>query len=147
MHDPDDRLRTQPSLPGEPEPAPATAVLALAQPVRAPDGSTVHPLLRATRGSIARFELAAGQVSRAVAHRCVEELWYVVQGTGRMWRRQGADESVVTLAAGTALTIPVGTAFQFRADAGGPLVAIGVTMPPWPGDDEAMVVPGHWPAA
>jgi mannose-6-phosphate isomerase-like protein (cupin superfamily) len=23
---------------------------------------------------------------------------------------------------------------------------VGVTMPPWPGDDEAYEVPGEWPA-
>ena len=28
----------------------------------------------------------------------------------------------------------------------GPLAAVGVTMPPWPGDDEAYKVPGAWPA-
>ena len=25
------------------------------------------------------------------------------------------------------------------------LAAVGVTMPPWPGDDEAYEVPGAWP--
>ena len=32
-------------------------------------------LLRLGRGSMAHFELAPGRVSRAVAHRAVEELW------------------------------------------------------------------------
>jgi hypothetical protein len=36
--------------------------------------------------------------------------------------------------------------FQFRADGDGPLAAVGVTMPPWPGDHEAYHVPGPWPA-
>ncbi len=39
----------------------------------APDGSAVRVLLRLARGSMAHFELAAGQVSRAVAHRHVDE--------------------------------------------------------------------------
>jgi hypothetical protein len=47
---------------------------------------------------------------------------------------------------GTCLSIPAGTHFQFRADAAGPLTAVGVTMPPWPGEDEAYEVPGEWPA-
>ena len=34
----------------------------------APDGSDVRVLLRLGRGSMAHFELAAGRVSRAVAH-------------------------------------------------------------------------------
>jgi hypothetical protein len=35
---------------------------------------------------------------------------------------------------------------HFRADGSGPLAAVGMTMPPWPGDDEAYEVPGAWPA-
>jgi mannose-6-phosphate isomerase-like protein (cupin superfamily)/GNAT superfamily N-acetyltransferase len=138
------RLRPQLLLPVEAPAAPATATVATTQAVRAPDGSVVHPLLRAGRGSLARFALAPGQTSRAVRHRHVEELWYVLAGRGQMWRRQGDEASVVTLMAGTALSIPPGTAFQFRADANESLLAIGVTMPPWPGDDEACAVDGPW---
>jgi mannose-6-phosphate isomerase-like protein (cupin superfamily) len=50
----------------------------------------------------------------------------------------GAPDAVVS--------IPAGTHFQFRADRSGPLAAVGVTMPPWPGTDEAYEVPGAWPA-
>jgi mannose-6-phosphate isomerase-like protein (cupin superfamily) len=112
----------------------------------APDGSDVRVLLRLSRGSMAHFELAPGRVSRAVAHRAVEELWYVVAGQGQMWRCQGERQQTVPLRPGTCLSIPPGTHFQFRASAGGPLAAVGVTMPPWPGDDEAYEVPGAWPA-
>jgi mannose-6-phosphate isomerase-like protein (cupin superfamily) len=115
--------------------------------VTAPDGSDVRVLLRLGRGSMAHFELAPGRVSRAVAHHAVDELWYVVAGQGEMWRRQGERQQTVPLRPGTCLSIPAGTHFQFRADArGGPLAAVGVTMPPWPGDGEAYEVPGLWPA-
>jgi mannose-6-phosphate isomerase-like protein (cupin superfamily) len=103
-------------------------------------------LLRLGRGSMAHFELAAGRVSRPVAHRTVEELWYILGGQGQMWRRQGERQQTVPLRPGTCLSIPAGTHFQFRADGDGPLTAVGVTMPPWPGDDEACEVPGEWPA-
>jgi mannose-6-phosphate isomerase-like protein (cupin superfamily) len=112
----------------------------------APDGSDVRVLLRLGRGSMAHFELAPGRVSRAVAHRAVEELWYILDGQGQMWRRQGERQQTVPLSPGTCLSIPAGTHFQFRADAAGPLAAVGVTMPPWPGDDEAYEVSGEWPA-
>ena len=111
----------------------------------APDGSEVRILLRLGGGSMAHFELAAGQVSRAVAHRAVDELWYILGGQGRMWRRQGDRQETVPLRSGTCLSIPAGTHFQFRADGDGPLAAVGVTMPPWPGEDEAYGVPGAWP--
>jgi mannose-6-phosphate isomerase-like protein (cupin superfamily) len=112
----------------------------------APDGSDVRVLLRLGRGSMAHFELAPRRVSRAVAHHTVEELWYVLDGEGQMWRRQGERQQTVPLRPGTCLSIPPGTHFQFRAAAGGPLSAVGVTMPPWPGDHEAYEVPGTWSA-
>ncbi len=112
----------------------------------APDGSDVRVLLRLGRGSMAHFELAAGQVSRPVAHRFVDEIWYVLHGHGQMWRRQARREETVDLRPGTCVSIPAGTHFQFRADSGGPLAAVGVTMPPWPGAGEAYEVPGAWPA-
>ena len=43
----------------------------------APDGSEVRVLLRLGRGSMAHFELAAGRVSRAVAHHAVDEAYHV----------------------------------------------------------------------
>ena len=47
---------------------------------------------------------------------------------------------------GVALTIPLGTHFQFRAGAEG-LSFVAVTMPPWPGAEEAFSVEGRWEAA
>jgi mannose-6-phosphate isomerase-like protein (cupin superfamily) len=114
--------------------------------VTAPDGSDVRVLLQLARGGMAHFELAAGRVSLAVAHHGVAEIWYILRGRGQMWRRQGDREEIVQLSPGTCLSIPVGTSFQFRATGDGPLSAVGVTMPPWPGPDEAYQVPGAWPA-
>ena len=110
----------------------------------APDGSDVRVLLRLSRGSMAHFELGAGRVSRAVAHQSVEEIWYILHGRGQMWRRQGGRQETVPLRSGTCISIPPGTHFQFRAAGGGPLAAVAVTMPPWPGTDEAYEVPGTW---
>jgi mannose-6-phosphate isomerase-like protein (cupin superfamily) len=95
-------------------------------------------------GSLAHFELAPGQTSRAVVHRTVEEVWYFLQGRGEMWRKLGQQEEIVEVEAGIAITLPVGTSFQFRSFGPEPLAAVGVTMPPWPGEDEAQEVPGKW---
>ena len=118
-------------------PATATAV--------APDGCDVRVLLGLSSGSMAHFELAAGRVARAVTHRTVEEVWFVVSGFGEMWRRQGEREETVVLQPGVCLTIPVGAHFQFRASSSQAVAAIGVTMPPWPGEVEAVPVTGPWP--
>lgn len=121
-----------------------TRRLPVAPTAVAPDGSDVRVLLTLSAGGLAHFELAAGATSRPVAHRTVEELWFFVSGRGEMWRKQGAREEVVPVEAGVCLSIPVGTHFQFRALGQGPLSALGVTMPPWPGADEAYTVPGIW---
>ena len=112
----------------------------------APDGSEVRLLAALNGGSFAHFTLPAGKVSAPVAHRSVEEIWYVVAGAGEVWRRLGAEESMTPVSPGVALTIPLGTHFQFRAGAE-PLSFVAVTMPPWPGPDEAFPVEGKWPAS
>ena len=114
--------------------------------VVAPDGSDLRILLQLGRGSMAHFELAAGQISRAVAHHTVEEIWFILQGHGQMWRRQAERQEAVPLRPGTCVSIPAGTHFQFRSEHSGPLAAVAVTMPPWPGSDEAYEVPGPWAA-
>jgi mannose-6-phosphate isomerase-like protein (cupin superfamily) len=111
----------------------------------APDGSEVRILVRLAGGSLAHFSLPPGRTSRAVRHRTVEELWYVVGGRGQMWRRHAdGRESVEDVEAGVSLDIPLGTTFQFRATGDEPLAAVGTTMPPWPGDDEAVLADGPW---
>ena len=113
--------------------------------VIAPDGSEVRVLLSLAAGSMAHFTLPARQVSRAVRHRTVEEIWYVLSGTGEMWRSDGnGREEFSPLSAGTCLTIPVGIAFQFRSLDDAPLAAVAVTLPPWPADGEAELVTGKW---
>ena len=114
--------------------------------VIATDGSEVRILCQTGRGSMAHFTLAPGAIAKAVAHRTIDEVWYVVSGRGRMWRRLGDHEEVVEMGPGVSLSIPLGTRFQFRADGDAPLAAVAVAMPPWPGDDEAYVVKGPWQA-
>ena len=63
---------------------------------------------------------------------------------GEMWRQQDDRSETVDVYAGVSLTIPLETSFQFRSFGYEPLAAIGVTMPPWPGDGEAVVVAGPW---
>jgi mannose-6-phosphate isomerase-like protein (cupin superfamily) len=96
---------------------------------------------------MAHFELAPGRTSHAVAHRTIDETWYVLAGRGEMWRRTADNEAIVSLEAGVCLTIPLGTSFQFRSFGPEPLAAVGVAIPAWPGDDEAFAVPGPWEAS
>jgi len=112
--------------------------------VIAPDGSEVRVLCQLSRGGLTAFSLAPKAVSKAVAHRTIEEVWYFTSGRGSMWRKLGDREEVVEVGPGISISIPTGTHFQFRCDGAEPLVAIGATMPPWPGEDEAFFVEGKW---
>jgi mannose-6-phosphate isomerase-like protein (cupin superfamily) len=62
-----------------------------------------------------------------------------------VWRKQAGREQVVDVRSGLCLTIPVGTHFQFRNTGREPLVFVIATMPPWPGEQEAVRVQDHWP--
>jgi mannose-6-phosphate isomerase-like protein (cupin superfamily) len=123
-----------------------TQEIATAPRVAAPDGSAVRVLCATARGSMIAFTLPPGAVSMAVAHRTVEEIWYVVAGNGRLWRQQAAVEDETSLQPGLSLTLPVGVRFQFRNDGDVPLQIVAVTMPPWPGAGEAIVTEGKWAA-
>jgi mannose-6-phosphate isomerase-like protein (cupin superfamily) len=110
----------------------------------APDGSEVRILCSVGRGSLAHFTLPPHAVSQAVAHRTVDEVWYFISGRGQMWRRSPEVEEIVDVEPGVSITIPQGTSFQFRSLSQEPLSAVGTTMPPWPGEDEAFAVDGVW---
>ncbi|HXJ84854.1 MAG TPA: cupin domain-containing protein [Candidatus Methylomirabilis sp.] len=111
----------------------------------APDGSEIRLLATlshgATRASLCEVRLAAGAISRPVAHRSVEEIWYVLEGRGRIWRcPPGARADAIEVGPGDAVVIPTGWSFQFSAGPGGPLRFLCFTSPPWPGADEARPV-------
>jgi mannose-6-phosphate isomerase-like protein (cupin superfamily) len=113
----------------------------------APDGSEIRLIVGegegATKAGLCEVTLAAGEVSRPVRHQNVEEIWYVLEGTGHVWRSQRGEEKdkPVEVRPGDALTIPTLWHFQFRASSSGPLRFLCYTAPQWPGPDEARSVP------
>jgi mannose-6-phosphate isomerase-like protein (cupin superfamily) len=123
----------------------ATKRLADDYDVLAPDGSEIRVLPATARASLAHGTLPPGGVSLAVTHRTVEEIWYAIEGQAEVWRKHGDHEEVVTVGPGVALTIPLGTHFQFRTIGDQPFRFILCTIPPWPGPEEAVRVPGNWP--
>ena len=114
----------------------------------APDGAEVRLLVRGEQASMAQFKLPPGLTSRSVSHHSVEELWYVVSGRGKIWRKLGTqEEDIVELVPGVSVSLPPGTRFQFRSSDSEALEIIGVTVPAWPGADEAFTVEGKWPVS
>lgn len=122
----------------------ATRHLPVGRDTVALDGSDVRILLQLAGGGMAHFELGPGKISKAITHRTVEEIWFFIAGNGKMWRKQGDKAEITDVSRGLCLTIPLGVHFQFRSLGPEPLAAIAVTMPPWPGDNEAIVVDGIW---
>ena len=111
----------------------------------APDGSEIRLAGSVRGGSLVECTLPPGKVSAAVRHRTVEEMWLLVGGAGEVWRKLGAEESLVAVGPGAWLTIPLGSHFQFRNTGAAPLRFVIAMLPPWPGADEAERVPDHWP--
>jgi len=113
--------------------------------VTAPDGSEIRLLIdqrhQASAASMVEVTLPAGQVSRPVWHQQVEEVWYVLQGQGEVWRcPPDADPALyaaVAVKPGDSLVIPPRWRFQFSASDFEDLRFLCFTVPPWPGDDEA----------
>ena len=121
-----------------------TVRLADGRAVVAPDGSQIRELVAVAQGSMVHCTLPQGAVSMAVVHATVDEAWYCLAGTGQVWRRCERTESVLDVEAGTALTIDCGTHFQFRNTGDQDLCFVIVTMPPWPGAEEARRVEDYW---
>ena len=114
--------------------------------ILAPDGSEIRLLQQLGGGGLSECTLRTNQVSQAVRHRTVEEIWFVTQGRGQVWLEEDSVQTVVSMSKGSSITIPLGTAFQIRNTGHEELKIIISTMPPWPGDKEALKVEGKWQA-
>jgi mannose-6-phosphate isomerase-like protein (cupin superfamily) len=114
----------------------------------APDGSEIRFILDtkdgATRAGLCEVRLGPGEISKPVRHRTVEEIWYFISGEGWVWRcapnTEPSPAQTIEVGPGTALVIPVGWSFQFKASETGELRFLCYTSPPWPGADEAVAV-------
>jgi hypothetical protein len=67
------------------------------------DGSEVRVLCGLSRGGLAVFSLAPHAVSKAVAHRTIEEIWYLIAGHGRIWRKLGGAEEITEIGPGVSI--------------------------------------------
>ena len=111
---------------------------------RSPAGAEIRYLMEGKTGNMIHSTVSPGQVNRATVHATVSEFWYVLSGEGEIWRRNGAGDETTVLETGVSIDIPVGTAFQYRCTGLDPLQFLCITMPRWPGDEEATVIVGPW---
>jgi mannose-6-phosphate isomerase-like protein (cupin superfamily) len=111
---------------------------------RSPAGAEIRYLMGGDTGDMIHSTVPPGQVNRATVHATVSEFWHVLAGEGQIWRRDGAGEETTVLESGVSIDIPVGTAFQYRCTGVEPLQFICVSMPRWPGSEEATIIDGPW---
>ena len=111
----------------------------------APDGAEIRVLIDRPQGAV-RLSLAEALVkprerTACVSHKTIEEIWYIVRGSGVFHRLSpdGGEEQTTKVAPGDALLIPTG--YRFWVDNTGPddLVFLCCDAPPWPGAEEAVV--------
>lgn len=122
-----------------------TITAATAEHGRSPLGAWIRILMDGPHGNMIHSTVPPGMVGRACHFRTIDEYSYVLSGEGEIWRRSsGGSESVTRLIAGVCVDIPLGTNFQYRCTGGEPLVFMCTALPPWPGDDEAVIVDGPW---
>lgn len=111
---------------------------------KSPAGADIRFIMDGPTGNMIHSTVPPGQINKATVHKTVSEFWYVLEGHGEIWRKDGAEEKVTALVPGLSIDIPVGTAFQYRNVGSGPLKFICISMPPWPGDHEASHLVGAW---
>jgi len=109
-------------------------------------GADIRFLMDGESGNLIHSTVPPHQTNRATVHATVSEFWFVLEGLGEMWRDDGVESCITKLAPGTAIDIPVGTAFQYRNVSVQELKFICIAMPPWSGDSEATYLDGIWEA-
>lgn len=121
-----------------------TTILANRPDAKSPAGADICFLMDGKGGNMIHSIVPPYQINRATIHATVSEFWYILEGHGEIWRDNGIESCVTDLVPGTAIDIPVGTAFQYRNVSKAPLKFICISMPPWPGDAEATFIEGKW---
>jgi len=122
-----------------------TTTVETAERGRSPLGARIRFLMDGPHGNMIHSTVPTGMVGRACHFRTIDEYWYVLSGEGEIWRSApDGHESITRLTPGVCIDIPLGTAFQYRCTGSVPLVFTCTALPPWPGDDEAVIVDGPW---
>jgi mannose-6-phosphate isomerase-like protein (cupin superfamily) len=119
-------------------------VLPVLPDAKSPAGADIRFIMDGPTGNMIHSTVPPGQINRATIHATVSEFWYVLEGSGEIWRKDAEEERVTALLSGVSIDIPVGTAFQYRNIGTEPLKFICISMPPWPGDHEARHLTGAW---
>lgn len=109
-----------------------------------PAGANVRLLAGNETGGMIHSTVPPFQTNRAVVHSTVNELWYVLEGHGEIWRKNGNESSITTLTPGVSIELRKSTKFQYRNVSNSDLKFVCITIPAWPGEEEATYIEGIW---
>lgn len=109
-----------------------------------PAGAKVCLLVGNETGGMIHSTVPPFQTNRAVIHSTVDELWFVLEGHGEIWRDNGEESSVTSLTPGVSIELRKGTKFQYRNVSSENLKFVCITIPAWPGEHEASYIDGIW---
>ena len=105
-----------------------------------PAGAEIRLLMHSLSADLVHCTLKKGAISKGVTHKTVSEFWYILSGTGALWRKDHHAEYFNQLRAGIVVDIPIGVQFQYRCDPDEDLVFLCYTDPPWPGPEESSYI-------
>ena len=110
-----------------------------------PDGGAeIRHILQSPRGDLTHAVCAAGTTSATHHLPELDEAYYVLAGTGEIWRTTEQREAVTALKPGRWVGMPAGTRFQYRANQGCHVVFLVTVMPSWRPDLFHTVKDGRW---
>jgi mannose-6-phosphate isomerase-like protein (cupin superfamily) len=115
--------------------------------VIAVDTAEIRKIFEAKEASVVHCILPPKAVSVATCLIDIHEIWYFIEGRGRIWLKEvgEAKGKVKDVGPGTCLTIPAGVHFQYRNDTNDPLTFLCVTMPPFQSQEKNnKKVEPHW---
>ncbi len=121
-----------------------TKILPANPDAKSPAGADIRYLVDGETGNMIYSTVPPRQINKATVHKTVSEFWYILEGEGEIWRISGKESAITPLTPGTAIDIPVGTAFQYRNVSDQELKFICISMPRWPGESEATCIQGVW---
>lgn len=101
-------------------------------------------MLKSPAGDLTHATCFAGTTSGTHYLPDLDEGYFVLGGSGELWRATEEREAVTALRPGRWVAMPAGTRFQYRANLGGSLVFLVVVLPSWRQDLFQILDSGRW---
>jgi mannose-6-phosphate isomerase-like protein (cupin superfamily) len=108
--------------------------------------SEIRLLPSLAEGELAHATASPESVSAAAVLTSIAEFFYVLEGQGELWRKQGDVEQVVELSPQHCYSIPAGVEFQYRVGPE-PLRFIVCSAPRWQREKWQEASTAYWPDA